>query len=54
LFSALAEENQTITVGRETLRREALDKLKRLLFQMKRDGADAIEDFYFTKFVVQQ
>ena len=54
LFSAQAEENLTSTVGRETLRREALDEVKNVMGQMERDGAATIEDLFFTNFVIQQ
>lgn len=54
LFSAQAEENLTSTVGRETLRREALHEVKLVMAQMEREGAGTIEDLYFTNFVIQQ
>lgn len=54
LFTSQAEENLTSTVGRETLRREALDKVRDTLAMLERDGDQQIEDLYFTNFVVQQ
>ena len=54
LFSAQAEENLTSTVGRETLRREALDEVKEIMGKMEREGAGTIEDLFFTNFVIQQ
>ena len=54
LFSAQAEEKLTSTVGRETLRMEALDEAKQLMGQMARQGDGAIENLYVTKFVIQQ
>jgi hypothetical protein len=32
---------------------EALDEVNQLMGQVKRDGAGAIEDLYFTNFAVQ-
>lgn len=54
LFSAQAEENLTSTVGRETLRREALDEVKNVMAMLERNGDQEVEDLYFTNFVVQQ
>lgn len=54
LFSAQAEENLTSTVGRETLRREALDEVKNVLAMLEREGENTVQDLYFTNFVVQQ
>lgn len=54
LFTSQAEENLTSTVGRETLRREALDEVRDTLALLERDGDQQIEDLYFTNFVVQQ
>ncbi|NKB34489.1 MAG: flagellar basal body-associated protein FliL [Pseudomonadales bacterium] len=54
LFTSQAEENLTSTVGRETLRREALDEVRRIMSTLERDGDQQIEDLYFTNFIVQQ
>lgn len=54
LFSAQAEENLTSTVGRESLRREALQEVKNAMLTLEQDGARQIKDLYFTDFVVQQ
>lgn len=54
LFSSQAEENLTSTVGRETLRREALDEVRRVMSTLERDGESMVEDLYFTNFVIQQ
>ena len=54
LFSAQAEENLTSTVGRETLRREALEEVKQVFGMLERNGADKVQDLYFTNFIVQQ
>ncbi len=54
LFSAQAEENLTSTVGRETLRREALEEVRSVFGMLERDGEDKVQDLYFTNFVVQQ
>ena len=54
LFSSQAEENLTSTVGRETLRREALDEVRRVLATLERGGEEKIQDLYFTNFIVQQ
>ncbi len=54
LFSSQAEENLTSTVGRETLRREALDEVKNVMAMLERNGDQEVEDLYFTNFVVQQ
>lgn len=54
LFSAQAEENLTSTVGRETLRREALEEVKNVLGMLERNGEDKVQDLYFTNFIVQQ
>ena len=54
LFTSQAEENLTSTVGRETLRREALDEVRRTMSTLERGGDQQIEDLYFTNFIVQQ
>lgn len=54
LFSAQAEENLTSTVGRESLRREALEQVKNAMVTLEKDGAQKIKNLYFTDFVVQQ
>ena len=54
LFSAQAEENLTSTVGRETLRREALDEVRSVFGMLEKDGEDKVQDLYFTNFVIQQ
>ena len=54
LFSSQAEENLTSTVGRETLRREALEEVRRVMSTLERQGNQKIEDLYFTDFIVQQ
>jgi flagellar protein FliL len=54
LFTSQAEENLTSTVGRESLRREALDEVRRIMSTLERGGDQQIEDLYFTNFIVQQ
>lgn len=54
LFSAQAEENLTSTVGRESLRREALEQVKKVMVTLEKDGDQQIKNLYFTDFVVQQ
>jgi len=54
LFTSQAEENLTSTIGREILRREALDEVRRVMGRLEHEGADHIVDLYFTNFVVQQ
>ncbi|MFT4862932.1 MAG: flagellar FliL protein [Pseudohongiellaceae bacterium] len=54
LFSSQAEENLTSTVGRETLRREALQEVRNVMASLERQGNQKIEDLYFTDFIVQQ
>ncbi|MFK7864545.1 MAG: flagellar basal body-associated FliL family protein [Pseudohongiellaceae bacterium] len=54
LFSAQAEENLTSTVGRESLRREALMEVQQAMRTLEKDGDKQIKDLYFTDFVVQQ
>ncbi len=54
LFSSQAEENLTSTVGRETLRREALQEVRSVMASLERQGNQKIEDLYFTDFIVQQ
>ena len=54
LFSSQAEENLTSTVGRELLRREALEEVRRVMSALERQGNQKIEDLYFTDFIVQQ
>ena len=52
-FSSKAEEDLTSTVGRETLRREALDVVKRVMSTLERSGDLKVSDLYFNNFVVQ-
>ncbi len=54
LFSSQAEENLTSTVGRETLRREALEEVRQVMAMLERQGNQLVEDLYFTDFIVQQ
>lgn len=54
LFSSQAEENLTSTVGRESLRREALEEVRQVMSGLERQGNQSIEDLYFTDFIVQQ
>ncbi len=54
LFSSQAEENLISTVGRESLRREALEEVRRVMSMLERQGNQKIEDLYFTDFIVQQ
>lgn len=54
LFSSQAEENLTSTVGRESLRREALQEVRAVMSTLEKNGHQKIEDIYFTDFVVQQ
>lgn len=54
LFSAQAEENLTSTVGRESLRREALQEVKSIMSTLANSGNQNIEELYFTDFIVQQ
>lgn len=54
LFSSQAEENLTSTVGRESLRREALEEVQRVMLTLENGGNKLIEELYFTDFVVQQ
>lgn len=54
LFSSQAEENLTSTVGRETLRREALNEVRRIMATLEVAGDRNIDDLYFTNFVIQQ
>lgn len=54
LFSSQAEENLTSTVGRESLRREALEEVRQVMAMLERQGNQLIEDLYFTDFIVQQ
>jgi flagellar FliL protein len=54
LFSSQAEENLTSTVGRESLRREALEEVQRVMLTLENGGNEKIEELYFTDFVVQQ
>jgi flagellar FliL protein len=54
LFSSQAEENLTSTVGRESLRREALEEVRNIMSTLERQDKQTIEDLYFTDFIVQQ
>lgn len=54
LFSSQAEENLTSTVGRESLRREALQEVKSIMSTLENGGSQKIEELYFTDFIVQQ
>ena len=54
LFSSQAEENLTSTVGRESLRREALEEVKSVMSTLENGGNQEIEELYFTDFIVQQ
>jgi flagellar FliL protein len=54
LFSSQAEENLTSTVGRESLRREALQVVRQVMSTLQHQGNQKIEDLYFTDFIVQQ
>ncbi len=54
LFTSQGEENLSSTVGREILRREALDEVRRIIAELETSGEDQVEDLYFTNFVVQQ
>jgi flagellar FliL protein len=54
LFSSQAEENLTSTVGRESLRREALQEVKSVMSTLENGGNQKIEELYFTDFIVQQ
>lgn len=54
LFSSQAEENLTSTVGRESLRREALQEVKSVMSTLENGGNQNIEELYFTDFIVQQ
>ncbi|MFT6092979.1 MAG: flagellar FliL protein [Pseudohongiellaceae bacterium] len=54
LFSSQAEENLTSTVGRESLRREALKEVRSVMSTLENAGNEKIEELYFTDFIVQQ
>ncbi|MFT4887812.1 MAG: flagellar FliL protein [Pseudohongiellaceae bacterium] len=54
LFSSQAEENLTSTVGRESLRREALQEVRNIMSTLENAGSEKIEELYFTDFIVQQ
>jgi len=54
MFSEQEEENLTSTTGREVLRREALEEVRRVMGYLEPGSATEIENLYFTNFIVQQ
>lgn len=54
LFSSQAEENLTSTIGRESLRREALQEVRSVMSALENGGHKKVEELYFTDFIVQQ
>ncbi|PCH62884.1 MAG: flagellar basal body-associated protein FliL [SAR86 cluster bacterium] len=54
LLSEQEEENLTSTLGKEVLRREALDEVKRVMSYLEPGSASDIREIYFTSFIVQQ
>lgn len=54
LLSSQAEENLTSTMGREVLRQQALDEVKRAMAQLEKGGDMLVSELYFTDFIVQQ
>lgn len=54
MFSEQEEENLTSTTGREVLRREALEEVRRVMGYLEPGSATEIENLYFTSFIIQQ
>lgn len=54
MFSEQEEENLTSTTGREVLRREALEEVRRVMGFLEPGSATEIENLYFTSFIIQQ
>lgn len=54
MFSEQQEENLTSTTGREVLRREALEEVRRVMGDLEPGSSTEIENLYFTSFIIQQ